>query len=111
MVAGAQVGPKPVPPSKLTVQSLAEAIRFCLSDGARGAAPSLAERMAHETGVAAAVQSFHKSLDVEALRCDILPDQAAAWSCESGKKCVKISKLAAEALVRQRPSMAKRMKL
>lgn len=110
MTAGAGVGPEPIPPSRLTVEALAEAIRFCLQDHVREAAQAIAERMQHETGVQAAVESFHINLDAEAMRCDVLPDQAAVWSCKSGKERVKISKLAAESIIAQRPSFAKQLK-
>jgi 2-keto-4-pentenoate hydratase len=110
MIAGAGVGPEPIPPSRLRVETLAAAIRFCLQDHVREAAGAIAERMQHETGVQAAVESFHRNLDINAMRCDVLPDQAAVWSCKAGKKRVKISKLAAEAIIAQRPSFAKQLK-
>lgn len=113
MIAGAGVGPEPIPPGKLTVEALAEAIRFCLQGHVREAAQAIAERMQHDTGVQAAVESFHRNLDVEAMRCDVLPDQAAVWSCSTSgkkKKRVKVSKLAAEAIIAQRPSFAKQLK-
>ena len=110
MIAEAGVGPEPISPSRLTVEALADAIRSCLQGHVREAAESIAERMQHETGVQAAVESFHRNLNVEAMRCDVLPDQAAVWSCKSGKKRVKISKLAAEAVIAQRPSFAKQLK-
>ena len=111
MIAGAGVGPEPIPPSKLTVETLAKAIRFCLESHVREAAQAIAERMQHENGVQAAVESFHRNLDVEAMRCDVLPNQAAVWSCTLGKKKrVKISKLAAEAIIAERPAFAKQLK-
>jgi len=110
MIASAGVGPEPIPPCRLTVEALAEAIRFCLQEEVREAARAVAEQMQHETGVKSAVESFHRNLDIEAIRCDILPDQAAVWSCKSGKKRVKISKLAAEAVIAQKPLFAKQLK-
>ena len=110
MIAGAGVGPEPIPPSRFTVETLAEAIRFCLQGRVREGAQAIAECMQHENGVRAAVESFHRHLNAEAMRCDILPDQAAVWSCKSGKKRVKISKLAAEAIIAKRPSFAKQLK-
>ena len=110
MIAEAGVGPEPISPSRLTVEALAESIRFCLQDHVRDAAKAIADGMQHETGVQAAVESFHRNLNVEAMRCDVLPDQAAVWSCKSGKKRVKISKLAAEAIITQRPPFAKQLK-
>lgn len=110
MIAGAGVGPEPIPPSRLTVETLAEGIRFCHLDHVRKSAEAIAERMQHETGVQAAVESFHRNLDIGAMRCDVLPDQAAVWICRSGKQRVKISKLAAEATIAQRPLFDKQLK-
>jgi len=111
MVASAGVGPEPLVPSSLTAARLAQAIELCLDEHVREAARLMAQRMQHETGVQAAVQSFHRHLDAKALQCDLMPDQAAVWTCKAGKKRVKISKLAAEAIAVQRPSFAKQLKL
>lgn len=111
MVASAGVGPGPLIPSSLTVERLAQAIRFCLAESVREAAQSIAEKMQHETGVKTAVQSFHRNLNAQALQCDLISDQAAVWSCKAGKKRVKISKVAAQAIAAQRPSLSKQLKL
>lgn len=111
MVASAGVGPEPLIPSSLTAQTLAKAIQFCLEERVREAARSIAQRMQHETGVRAAVESFHRNLDVQSLRCDLIPNQAASWSCKAGKKPLKLSKLAAAAIATQRASFAKHLKM
>ena len=110
MCASAGVGPEPIPPRNLTVEKLAEAIRFCLTKEALTSAQAVGERMCHENGVRTAVDSFHKHLVVEELKCDLLPDQAAVWTCKSGKKRVKLSKLAAETIMLRRPALRKSLR-
>lgn len=66
--------------------------------------------MCHENGVKAAVESFHKHLVSKELKCDLLPDQAAVWTCKAGKLRVKLSKLAAETIMLQRPSLRKSLR-
>ena len=110
MCASAGVGPEPIPPRNLTVEKLAEAIRFCLTEEALASAQAVGERMCHEDGVRAAVQSFHKHLVLTDLKCDLLPDQAAVWTCKTGRKRVKLSKLAAEAIMLTRPALRKSLR-
>ncbi|KAH6889706.1 hypothetical protein B0T10DRAFT_39116 [Thelonectria olida] len=98
MVAESGAGPRPIPQKELDVQNLAEAIRFCLTPEAAYAAGELAARMKRENGVVTAVKSFHANLPLENLRCDILEDQPAVWTCRRGKKQIKLSKLAASVL-------------
>jgi hypothetical protein len=107
MCASAGVGPEPITPRDLTVERLAEAIRFCLTEEALVSAQAVGERMRHENGVKVAVESFHKHLVVEKLRCDLLPDQVAVWTCKAGKRRVKLSKLAAETIMLRRPALRK----
>ena len=110
MCASAGVGPEPITPRNLTVERLAEAIRFCLTEEALKSAQAVGDRMCHENGVKAAVESFHKHLVGEELKCDLLPGQAAVWTCKSGKKRVKLSKLAAETIMLQRPALRKSLR-
>ncbi|KAH7041926.1 hypothetical protein B0J12DRAFT_720801 [Macrophomina phaseolina] len=100
MVAAAGAGPGPIPHRTLTANCLAEAIRFCLTAEASAAARRIADKMRVESGVKAAVESFHANLPIERLRCELLPDQPAAWTLSKGKskKSIKLSKLAAEVL-------------
>lgn len=80
--------------------SLAEAIRFCLTPEASNAARKMAVEMQSEAGVRRAVASFHANLPLEQMRCDVLPNLAAAWTLKTkGCKTLKLSKEAAEVLV------------
>ncbi|RYP78451.1 hypothetical protein DL771_000636 [Monosporascus sp. 5C6A] len=68
MVAAAGGGPRPTPQRQLNSDNLAEAIRFCLRPETAVAADSLGAQMRSESGVKAAVESFHAHLPVEELR-------------------------------------------
>lgn len=99
MIAASGAGPIPIPQKKLNSDNLAEAIRYCLTPHASQAAYDISERMKMESGVQAAVASFHKNLPLERMSCDIFPDQPASWTYTKGKKPMKLSKLAAEAIM------------
>lgn len=98
MVAASGAGPKPIPQKQLTIQNLSDAIEFCLTPAAATAAAGLAALMKTENGVATAVRSFHANLPLENLRCDILRDQPAVWTCKRGKRTIRLSKKAAGVL-------------
>ncbi|RDL41346.1 Uncharacterized protein BP5553_01325 [Venustampulla echinocandica] len=95
MVAAAGAGPRPVDHKLLDITSLASAIRFCLTPNASRAAQSLAEKMSRECGVKEAVNSFHRNLPMEKMKCDILPRKAAVWRYDLGNKQLKLSDEAA----------------
>ncbi|KAL1628580.1 hypothetical protein SLS56_005812 [Neofusicoccum ribis] len=109
MVAARGAGPKPIPHKELSASNLAEAIRFCLTPEAASAASAIAESMRAENGVRAAAESIHKHLPLDRLRCDILPDQPAAWSFGKGGRKVKLSKVAAEIVLSNTPARRKRV--
>lgn len=73
-------GPKPIPFARLTTDTLAEAVLFCLTPPARAAARAISEKMRRENGVQTAVESLHRHLPVADLTCDVLPDLAARWT-------------------------------
>jgi hypothetical protein len=110
MCASAGVGPEPIAPRNLTAKGLCEAIHVCLTKEARTSAQAVGERMRHEDGVRAAVESFHKHLAPTELKCDLMPDQAAVWTCKSGRKQLKLSKLAAETIMLRRPALRKHLR-
>jgi hypothetical protein len=110
MCASAGVGPEPIAPRNLTARRLADAIYFCLTEEALASAQAVGERMRHENGVRAAVDSFHKHLLPTELKCDLMPDQAAVWTCKSGRKKLKLSKLAAETIILRRPALRKHLR-
>ena len=98
MVATAGAGPDPIPQKDITVENLTEAIRYCLTPEALTAAGRIAASIQSENGVQQAVRSFHKHILSYNLRCDIFPDQPAAWIYKSNGKLVKMSKIAGNAL-------------
>jgi hypothetical protein len=99
MVASAGAGPQPIPQKQLGSESLAKAIKFCLTEEASAAAKAVSLQMKTEFGVQQAVESFHANLPLSRLRCEILKDQPASWLYAKGDKKVRISKIAAEILV------------
>lgn len=111
MVAAAGAGPVPIPHQELNADILAEGIRYCFTDQAITAASAIAVKMASETGVQAAVSSFHSHLPLERLSCDICPGVPAVWSYSKRDIDVKLSKVAAATLVAQNLINPKRLKL
>ncbi|PVH76638.1 glycosyltransferase family 1 protein [Cadophora sp. DSE1049] len=116
MIAAAGAGPLPLHHSIVNDQNLTEAIQYCLTPTAMTEAAAISERMKRESGVQTAVQSFHRNLPVDALCCDILPDQAAVWqytskSKKSPQKSIKLSDEAAFILVEQKKLDPKLLKL
>jgi hypothetical protein len=99
MVAAAGAGPTPIPHRELTVDRLAEGIRYCLGEQARLAASSIAAKMQSEVGVKAAVASFHRNLPLERLQCDLDSGLPAVWSFSKSRRKFKLSKIAAQALI------------
>ncbi|KAL4981853.1 hypothetical protein BDW68DRAFT_196013 [Aspergillus falconensis] len=77
MVASRGLGPLPILYKKLKTENLTEAIRFCLQPEALAAAEKVAIEMSAESGVAAAVVSFHCNLPVENMRCHLIPSEPA----------------------------------
>ncbi|KAH0269446.1 sterol glucosyltransferase, partial [Aureobasidium melanogenum] len=110
MIANSGAGPDPLPPRCMTVNTLAEAIRFLMRKETALAAEVIAERMDREQGVQAAVNSFHRHLPLGTMQCDLIPDQPAVWAIKSGRREVKLSKLAAEIVISQRNSLQKDLK-
>ncbi|KAJ5597984.1 hypothetical protein N7537_008068 [Penicillium hordei] len=111
MVAKAGAGPRPIPHTEMTADLLAEGIRYCLSNEAVAAAASLAANMESERGVRAAVQSFHRQLPLERIRCDLIPEHPAVWVYSKSKPPIKLSKIAAEIILVNTPAESKHMKM
>jgi UDP:flavonoid glycosyltransferase YjiC (YdhE family) len=111
MVAAAGAGPVPIPHQELSAATLAEGIRYCFTEQAITAASVIAMKMASETGVQAAVASFHSHLPLERISCDVCPGVPAVWSYATSNTEVKLSKLAAATLVAQKSIDPKRLKL
>ncbi|KAI1379579.1 sterol glucosyltransferase [Hypoxylon crocopeplum] len=100
MVANAGAGPKPIPQESLNVESLVEAIQYCLTPDAAKAAQRIAAKMKAESGVTAAVASFHANLPRLEMGCDLIRGQPAAWVYKKRRVRVRLSKVAAEILSR-----------
>ncbi|KAK9110509.1 hypothetical protein Sjap_018569 [Stephania japonica] len=60
-----ELGPPPIPISKLSVEGLTNAIRFMLQPEVKERAMELAKKIENEDGVAAAVDAFHLHLPSE----------------------------------------------
>lgn len=97
MVAAAGAGPFPIPHKTLDSKSLSEGISYCLTPEAMAAARNISSQMAEESGVQAAVQSFHANLPLEKIQCDLIPQLPASW--RYNKTPMKFSKLAAQILI------------
>ncbi|KAL2821330.1 hypothetical protein BDW59DRAFT_164212 [Aspergillus cavernicola] len=97
LIAASSSGPKPIPYREVTSDNLADAIRFCLKPETLRAAQDIASRMQYESGVATAVDSFHRNLPIDRMKCELLPNRPATWICKSPP--VRLSKLAAQILV------------
>lgn len=111
MVARAGAGPKPIPFSSLNFQTLTAAIQFCLTPEATEAARKLAIKMQTESGVTAAVESFHRNLPVDKMRCNLMPNQVAVWRYKKGKINVDLSNAAVQILIEHQKIDEKRLQL
>ncbi|CAI7587687.1 unnamed protein product [Penicillium pancosmium] len=99
MVAKAGAGPEPIPHKDLEPELLASAMQFCLTPEASAAAQEIAIKMQADSGVSAAVDSFHRNLPLDRMRCSIMPDQVAVWKYKNEKHRLILSKTAAEVLI------------
>ena len=99
MVARAGAGPKPIPYASLDARVLADAIAFCFTPAVASSARNIALKMQHESGVTAAVQSFHRHLPLNKMRCSLIPSQPAIWSYTRSKGNINLSKTAVQILI------------
>ncbi|KAJ9125420.1 hypothetical protein QFC22_000381 [Naganishia vaughanmartiniae] len=101
MVANAGAGPKPIPYKKLNAQNLAEAITIALSPEAKESAARLGQAIRQEASVhgeATAVESFHRHLPLQHMRCDLQPEKVASWW--STKYALRLNSFAAAVLLK-----------
>ncbi len=97
VVARAGAGPPPIAFKDLTSDNLSAAIKAALQPEVRERVLSLASIMSHESGSERAADSFHRALDVDALRCSLSPDRAAVWRVKQTD--IRLSALAAAILI------------
>eukprot|EP01053_Blabericola_migrator_P013343 Blabericola_migrator_1__13342@NODE_940_length_5959_cov_113_267312_g652_i0_p1_GENE_NODE_940_length_5959_cov_113_267312_g652_i0NODE_940_length_5959_cov_113_267312_g652_i0_p1_ORF_typecomplete_len864_score135_03Glyco_transf_28/PF03033_20/2_4e38UDPGT/PF00201_18/2_3e25ATG_C/PF09333_11/3_4e03ATG_C/PF09333_11/1_7e03ATG_C/PF09333_11/1e11Glyco_tran_28_C/PF04101_16/4e06VPS13_C/PF16909_5/0_0014_NODE_940_length_5959_cov_113_267312_g652_i08893480 len=98
MIARAGAGPHPIPIKELTAERLAEAIKFCLVPDVGKKAAGMAEQIRSERGTLVGAQSFQKELDVDNMRCVLMPCRPAVWITKKG---VRLSALAATVLAKE----------
>ncbi|KAL8951341.1 MAG: hypothetical protein Q9222_002678 [Ikaeria aurantiellina] len=99
MIARAEAGPAPVPYKELTADKLAAGIMTCLESCTLERAKELGARISSEKGTSIGAQSFHRNLDVDLLRCSILPGRAAIWRVK--RSTTRLSAFAATTLCNQ----------
>ena len=96
MVAKAGAGPTPVPSKNLTADNLAAAILAALEPAALEKAQRLGASISSEVGTEVGAQSFHDKLDMDSLRCTLVPTRAAAWRIK--RTNIRLSPFAAATL-------------
>ncbi|KAM6525894.1 hypothetical protein FALCPG4_011426 [Fusarium falciforme] len=101
VIAASGAGPQPIPHKSLNARNLTEAISFCLASEVQASARNIAAKMHQESGVQAAVKSFHRQLGVSSLTCELLPRQAATWVYSKDHCDVKLSNSAVKILASQ----------
>ncbi|KXJ96095.1 hypothetical protein Micbo1qcDRAFT_231209 [Microdochium bolleyi] len=97
MVHRAGAGPEPIPYKKLTAEGLAEAIRVAIKPETLERAKELGEKIREEKGADVGGQCFHNHLDIDSLRCSIVPSRVAVWRVR--RSTCHLSALAATHLV------------
>lgn len=109
MIAKAGAGPKPVPFKQMTPESLAESIKFALTEEVGIAVKKMAAQIAEEDGAADTVQAFEKNLKIDEMRCHICPERLAIW--KDKKTGTHLSGFAAAVLAEQRLIHPKQLRL
>ena len=85
MIARAGAGPDPIPYKQLTAGKLADGINFALTPQCMERAKTMASKIASERGSEMGAQSFHGNLDIDRLRCSLVPSRPAAWRVKNSK--------------------------
>ena len=109
MIYHAGAGPEPVPYKKMTEELLAESITKALSPEIQNAVKEMSEKIADENGSEAAAASFHQAVNMDTMRCLILPDRVAVWRVK--KTNIRLSSLAAATILDQGLLQLKDIKL
>ncbi|KAK3333944.1 CHIP6 protein [Cercophora scortea] len=98
MLEKVKAGPEPMPHKDLTVEKLAEGIKYCLTDEAVKAAQKIAKDIELEgDGAENACMAFHKHLTLSgknSMRCSILEDRVAVWQLKNTN--LRLSPMAAD---------------
>jgi hypothetical protein len=99
MVSRTRAGPPPIPYKQLTAEKLAKAIAEALKSETLEKARELGAKIKEENGCEEGGKFFHDFLDVETLRCSLIPNRVAAWQTVRTK--TRLSALAAAVLADQ----------
>lgn len=79
IVSRAGAGPKAIPYKQLNAEKLAAGIRKALEESTLRRAGEIGEQMRNESGMKNAARSFHRHLNLEKLRCAVVPSKPAVW--------------------------------
>ena len=96
IVSKAGAGPPPIPHKQLTADKLVAAIRCALEPETRQRAEELGAKINQENGLDAGVESFHRQLRTDTVRCMMCPSRTAVWRVRRTK--IRLSALAATTL-------------
>lgn len=96
MLARAGAGPKPVPYKELTADILAASIEEAIQPAIVEKAKQMAESIKHENGSDTGANDFHGKLDVDSLRCRLVPNRVAVWRLKRTE--IRLSAFAATVL-------------
>lgn len=99
MIARAGAGPLPIPNKELTADKLAAGIAKCLEPGTLRRAQDLGAKIGFEEGTTVGAESFHDKLEVDSLRCDIVPSYVAVWQLK--RTSIKLSAFAVATLIEE----------
>ena len=97
MIERAGAGPAPIPYKDLTAEKLARAITQALKPETLEKAQYLGRKIGEERGADMGGKSFHDHLDLQSLRCSLVPSRAAVWRVRRTK--IRLSAFAATVLV------------
>ncbi|RMJ22522.1 glycosyltransferase family 1 protein [Aspergillus sp. HF37] len=97
IVARAGAGPRPIPYRELSADKLAAAIGTALDGATQRRAAEIGDQMQSECGVLNTANSFHHHLDLDRLRCAVVPSKPAVWRVKHSETA--LSAVAAAVLV------------
>lgn len=96
LIARRGAGPAPIPFTSLTAENLSAAITQALDPRTIEVSRHIADQSRTENGAEVGAQSFHASLNMDELRCDLVPDRVAV--CRVKNKNIRLSAFAAKVL-------------
>jgi UDP:flavonoid glycosyltransferase YjiC (YdhE family) len=109
MIFKAGAGPEPVPFKKMTEETLADSITIALGADVQTAVKEMSEKISNENGAEEAALSFHNMLNMDTMRCLLLPDRIANWRVKNTN--IRLSSLAASVLIDNGITSLTRLKL